>query len=437
MTRHPAAALLIALLLLALLLPASLVSAQNANAAASPDVAKIQHAIGGELSGIAVWCQRKDLDASAKKFATEALEYIPDDKNATKVLERLEGREAKDNEADAVQRSWQRKLESDGKKLAGLYCDLFDAMTAATKKLDTAPLHKAYGWNAETTLAFIDKQAAASKDKDAARAYALLGLGQELAPDDDRAALLRRVELKLAETTPIIRKASTHTMHYYLTLPKGWSEDKTWPIIVAVEGAGCGFAGCHGLYVRERKDQPFIIITPIGFSNTNSLTNSGPKYPQYPAELLTEIEARGQAHRLDWDEEGLLAVLADVRKEFKGRSKIFITGFSGGGMLTWTMVMRHPDMVAAAAPSCGNFTPSIDNGKLPTPPDPALPIIAFQGKDDGYLESILNPQWGPCEQCYKKMGFTNVERRMVPGGHNNFAGLIVPFFTEHLARSGE
>ena len=423
------AALLIAAL--AVLAPTVALAQNNSNAAAT----KIQQAIGSELSSMAVWCQRKDLDASAKKYAEQALDYLPDDKDATKVLERV-GDSPTDKENEVLQKSFQRKLDSDGKKIAHLYCELFLATTDA-RKVETDPIKKAYEWHAGETVEFMDKQAKVDVSAAPKRAHELLKLAQELAPDDDRAEVLRKVELKLAETTPIIRKASGHIMNYYLTLPKDWSEDKTYPILVCVEGAGSNFGGCHGIYARDRGDHPFIVITPIGFSNTNSLNNQEKKYPQYPPELLQEIEAKGQAHRLDWDEAGLLSVLEDVRKEFKGRKKIFITGFSGGGMLTWTMTMRHPDMVAAAAPSCGNFTPSIDNGKLPTPPDPALPIIAFQGKDDGYLESILNPQWGPCEQCYKKLGYTNVERRMVPGGHGNFSKLIIPFFVENMARTEE
>src|SRR5690606_3526961 len=133
------------------------------------------------------------------------------------------------------------------------------------------------------------------------------------------------------------------------SLPQDWTKDKEWPIVVAQEGAGCNFDGMNRAAAKNNKW--FIVIRCCTFSNTNSLAGlAGKKYP-YPQELLD----KWADNRLAFDEPGLLAVMKDVRELYNGSDKICITGYSGGGNLTWHMVFKHPDKVIAAVPACANF----------------------------------------------------------------------------------
>jgi len=177
-----------------------------------------------------------------------------------------------------------------------------------------------------------------------------------------------------------------------------------------VDGAGCGFEGsCKG-YVGQRGDLPFIIIAPCTFANTNGLEKA--KYPWYPQELLDEVDKNG---RLKWDDEGLLIVLEDLKKDYKAEEKFFITGFSGGGNLTWWNIFTRPERLVAGFPACANFFRRPDQ-------EPAagkdVPVIAFQGDKDQYLD-MLNQQWTMAEKLLKEWGYTTFSRTPIPGaGHS-------------------
>ncbi|MCB1124446.1 MAG: hypothetical protein KJT03_23035, partial [Verrucomicrobiae bacterium] len=59
----------------------------------------------------------------------------------------------------------------------------------------------------------------------------------------------------------------------------------------------------------------------------------------------------------------LLAVLNDLRKNFKTRAKILLTGYSRGGQFTHRFAFAHPELVLAAAP-CSSGTWTTPDGRL-------------------------------------------------------------------------
>ena len=63
-----------------------------------------------------------------------------------------------------------------------------------------------------------------------------------------------------------------------------------------------------------------------------------------------------------------------------------MTGFSGGGSLTWNMILGHPEMLAAAAPACANYVAFLALSKDPS--REALPITAFQTENDAYRRDL-------------------------------------------------
>lgn len=235
-------------------------------------------------------------------------------------------------------------------------------------------------------------------------------------------------ETKAAQSGPLLRKASTHMMEYLISLPSGWRKGQKYDVLVTVEGAGCGWLGNHRSFAKH-KGKELIIVTPITFWNTNALNVN--KY-NYPEEVVQKHD-KDSAARMKFDEEGLLAALKDVQEQFGGKDKFFITGFSGGGNLTWRMVFGHPDKVRGAAPACGNFG---NPGKInTTAPERAEVIIhAFQGEKDQYLDGKgnkpvnLNNEYAHAERLCKQHGFTNIKRTMLPGvGHSNCNKQVADF----------
>jgi pimeloyl-ACP methyl ester carboxylesterase len=59
--------------------------------------------------------------------------------------------------------------------------------------------------------------------------------------------------------------------------------------------------------------------------------------------------------RIKWDEEGIIAILKDLGYGPGLPGRVYFTGFSGGGFLSWCMILRHPELFAGVVPVCPNF----------------------------------------------------------------------------------
>ncbi|MCE9581152.1 MAG: hypothetical protein K8T20_01415 [Planctomycetes bacterium] len=384
---------------------------------------ELKKTIAGGFVELATWCQSKKLNAEGRGHVAEALALEPD--NAKAKALKLDGDSAA---SDADKAEYAKKLATYGKALAPLYREL---STQKHQNKDDARfdgyLVRAYELDQKAIGPMIDAEwQAAYQKRDWERAQRLISGAEAIQTSPARAKIAHEVELRCAETAPILKTASTHKMQYYLQLPKGWTPTKKYTIVVGVEGAGCNFKGMLSALTQNRGDLPVICITPQTFSNTNSLAGAAGKYT-YPPDLVAEYDA---GDRFKFDEEGLLAVIADVKKDFSGEDKFCITGFSGGGNLTWLFVFQHPDMLLGASPACANFGTRKYN--IPDVPEKAtVPVHAYQGDKDGYWHDPpnLEQQWIDAKKLADENGYKNVTRDMVPGvGHSGCSDKVMAFF---------
>ncbi len=219
-------------------------------------------------------------------------------------------------------------------------------------------------------------------------------------------------------------KATTHDMLYYVSLPRGWSAKKSWPILVGIEGADCNWELMVKFHERARGDRPFIIVVPITFTNTNGIAKYRHKYP-----YTDKVIAQANRDRLQFDESGIFAVLDDVRRRYHGQDKFFITGYSGGGITSLWMALRYPDKLMAAAAACPNFNHI--GGVSSAPEHATLPVMVFQGDKDRYLH-LMDPQWERLKRFFDHHGF-KVGRQFVAGlGHHRCPDQVLEFFNRHL-----
>jgi dienelactone hydrolase len=415
--------------------------AQKANTAEPAKVRQTKQVISKELASFADWCLKNKFPATAKSCADEATLLDPENKKAADVAANATGEDSTDDDA---LKSFQRKRESTGKKLAPQYCDLFTA-GPANARIDYDPyLDTAFKWDTEATDKWVE---AAYKKAFAGKNYALtLAMLTAAVPHQDaesklakgypeRAKVMRQCEAELASVNPLLRQARTHTMQYYLSLPDGWTADKTWPILVAVDGAGSNFAGMNRSY-GGKGNATYIVITPCSFSNTNSLAGQEKKYP-YPKEVLEEWAD----NRMAFDEPGVLAALADVREDFNGEEKFFVTGFSGGGNITWHFIFTHPEMLAGAAPASANFS-GLRAEVSSSDAKATVPIKVLQGEDDKFrpADSIspLDKQWEGAKALLEEHGYKNWTYELVPKtGHSPCKAQVLEFFGTLLPKDDD
>ncbi len=143
---------------------------------------------------------------------------------------------------------------------------------------------------------------------------------------------------------------------YLLFLPDGYNEQKIWPLILFLHGAGergddLELVKKHGppKIVEEKKDFPFIVVSP-----------------QCPED-----------HGWTQDKQFLTGLLDDIEARYKvDKDRIYLTGLSMGGFGTWSLSCACPERFAAIAPICGGGEPS-EASKLKD-----MPVWAFHGEQD-------------------------------------------------------
>ena len=95
----------------------------------------------------------------------------------------------------------------------------------------------------------------------------------------------------------------------------------------------------------------------------------------------------GKAQSDNIDDVGFLVdVIKDIQQQFNvDSSRIYMVGFSNGGMLTYRFAAEKTNLIAAAAPmaaSLGGRASSSDTMWITPKPESKLPLIIFHAEDD-------------------------------------------------------
>lgn len=152
------------------------------------------------------------------------------------------------------------------------------------------------------------------------------------------------------------------TLKYRMLLPKGFSEDKQYPLILVLHGAGERGNDneaqlVHGSKLfsdeKNREAFPAIVIFP-----------QCPK-DDYWSNVKIDRSKKGldkfkyqKAGKPTKSMELVSNLMDDIsNKSYINKNKIYVGGLSMGGMGTFDILNRRPDMFAAAFPICGGGNP--------------------------------------------------------------------------------
>ncbi|MGE0191381.1 MAG: hypothetical protein AB7T63_04990 [Planctomycetota bacterium] len=312
---------------------------------------------------------------------------------------------------DALARA--RREEHDAKELAALAARV-EALPDGEATTDAKLLERIRDGRADAAKAY-DRLAKvlAKEENDPRRSQALV---QALVLDPSTSRLKKIADE--AKKKPVLFSTAEHEAVAYVSLPSSWKPGGSYPVLVSVEGAGAGFLGNANAFRNGRGSRPFITVSPHALSCSNAIDLA--KFPAYDKALVD----RWDGNRLGFDVPGLLAMLDFLRAHFGAQERVAITGFSGGGLLCYGFLLRHPDRVAAAAPACPNFLPSMSGGDV-KPKDGGPPVQIFTGALDPHRDLThgktppgIEEQTDQAMEALKEAGFTNVRRTMLEGvGH--------------------
>jgi predicted peptidase len=250
--------------------------------------------------------------------------------------------------------------------------------------------------------------------------------------------LISTVVIALVFTSAFSQKlplntASKHQMLYYLSLPKQWSADKKWPILLVLESANKEFEKNAQLFIDNRADLPFIIVAPVNVNNGNMGRKDPAVFP-YSKEAWSEIDRVGDCK---FNMEGILTIVDDVQKKYNGEKQIYATGFEAGTHALWPLIFQHPELLKAAVPVSGNYN-SRTCTDLPVSDDPSkktLIVKAMYGANDEYGapsatgKSILYNQYLNAKALAVDHGYENFTEQAVP---NKSHEPLVPEIFEFL-----
>lgn len=154
------------------------------------------------------------------------------------------------------------------------------------------------------------------------------------------------------------------TLQYRILWPENFSETKQYPVVLFLHGAGergddNEIQLVHGaklfLNPENRKKYPAIVIFPQCPKN------------EYWSNALIDRSKRGR-DKFDYRQQGppvkvlrLVMALMDnmVAESFTKDDQVYVGGLSMGGMGTFEILSRRPDMFAAAFPICGGGNPDM------------------------------------------------------------------------------
>lgn len=194
-------------------------------------------------------------------------------------------------------------------------------------------------------------------------------------------------------------------IHYREYVSGGAEADASLPMVILIHGLGDNPESFEGLV--QGFDTPARFIIPRGF---DAHGRGWSWFPYRGSDQGVEETAAGIAASAD----KLAPAIEALGRARPTQGKPVVSGFSQGGMLSFTLAVRHGELLSAAYPV---------GGWLPEPLWPAdasqaascPPILAFHGEDDNRVP--LAPTRAGVEHM-RKLGY-GVELHTYPGlGHS-------------------
>jgi polyhydroxybutyrate depolymerase len=210
------------------------------------------------------------------------------------------------------------------------------------------------------------------------------------------ACALSRTSQNMSDSRTHKKKLNIKVMgmrrYYLLHVPAGYRPEKKIPLVIVIHGA---FSTPRQMekqsdFSKVANREGFLVAYPSGaFGIFGFLKhwNAG--------------HCCGKAAEENIDDVGfLLKVMDDIQADYSvDTSRIYMAGFSNGGMLTYRFAAEHTNKLAAAAALAaslgGKASAEMPIWKTPRPKSP-LPIIVFHAKDDPNVpyEGGVSPKKG-------------------------------------------
>jgi poly(3-hydroxybutyrate) depolymerase len=146
--------------------------------------------------------------------------------------------------------------------------------------------------------------------------------------------------------------AAHEIIPYRMYVPTSYTGSKAYPLIVALHGLGgtedAFFDGYNKALPPLAESHGYIVAAPLGYRVDGSYGWGLGTPPADPTTRRTQ----------ELSEQDVMQVLQRVRQQYKvDDTRIYLMGHSMGGIGTWKLAPKYPDVWAAIAPFSGNGAP--------------------------------------------------------------------------------
>jgi predicted esterase len=415
-----------------LFIPAETPSTQNTLSLTKQEQSTFKN-IATEWIKLGEWCISKKLGTQARLYADKA--EAADATNPKLKSLKEQATACEDSATDEDNKARETKVTSTNRTVAGYYDSLSNSVAQESDpkvkersdKYLLAAIELVPSESRWTAVASVVNNLVKAKKFD--RAGNIADRALALKPPEKLLPAFKNALDNAAANNVILKPTSTHPIKYYFSLPKDFKrvKDKKWPVLICVDGAGSNFNGIATSYANRRGKLSYIVVAPCTFSNTNAI--QGDMLTKYRQFYSDEVIEEGNKQPFDWDEQGVLAIINDLQTNYDAESRVYITGFSGGGNVTYMMIFKHPDLLNGAAPACANFVSRGYSGLNDQFSQDILnfPIHLITGEKDPHREFTygkkdspgIDPQTDQAEALLKELGYPDYKRTMIPGmGHS-------------------
>lgn len=200
-----------------------------------------------------------------------------------------------------------------------------------------------------------------------------------------------------------VQTATTHPMKYFISLPKNWSPNREWPVLVAPSAHYGDKGRSLAMFAAERdaRKASFILVAPFVI-NADRVT----EMTEYRGAVMDAISAadaaspagsrrpgRNEVARAKFDSEGIRAILKDVQRLYRGEDKVYITGFSSSTHIASMFLFAHPELLKGVIINSGGYAGrGVDESHIPflnSPERATLPIKFIVGENDPFCKNYL------------------------------------------------
>lgn len=149
-------------------------------------------------------------------------------------------------------------------------------------------------------------------------------------------------------------------LNYRVLFPANWETGGDFPLVLFLHGAG----ERGGDNLSQLTHGAKMFTNPVNMDNFPAVV----LFPQCPADLYWAFDKRPEggfgadAFPENYPASGILETVRELTGHFIANGKIdpdrvYVMGLSMGGMGTFDLVCRYPEMFAAAIPICGGINP--------------------------------------------------------------------------------